>query len=290
MKRSIPVVFRLALFGLSLFPVSLRADPPDIIGSYRFPPLVSTIAPIGNLDYPLNVYGTFDFTRGWDYRGHPPTIVRYADFENVNAWAQNPFSLAPALSVDAIFNLSGLDGELLPAASIFDVYKFDGKNAAGDQVELFVSVLGPWLYLRGHTEFAEHPEQGWQMNAFAHERPFADFDEDGDVDAGDLTAWKERAGAWTGRNDADGDNFQTGDDFLYWQQQVGQSPPNPSDYDAGINASIAAAATAIPEPATLALLAAVVAVLASSARRARLPMRSAGPGPTPQLPDAISLP
>ena len=66
-------------------------------------------------------------------------------------------------------------------------------------------------------------------------------------------------------NDADGDDFQTGADFLYWQQQLGETPPNPADFDAAINAALAASATAIPEPATLTLLAAAV-LLASASR------------------------
>jgi len=268
MKRSFQPLSLIVAFATWFSPQLLCADPPDIIGSYRFAPRVSTIAPLGNSDFELNVYGTFDFVRGWDYRDDPPSIVRYADFENVRAWAQNPFSLAPPLDVDAIFNLSGLKGVELPTASIFEVFKFDGKNLDGDPVEVFVSVLGRWLYLRGHTEFVDHPDRGWRMNAFARQRPFADFDEDGDVDADDLNAWKERAGVWIGMNDADGDDFQTSADFLYWQQQLGEAPPNPAGFDAAINAALAASAAAIPEPATLTLLAA--AVLLASASRFRV--------------------
>jgi hypothetical protein len=257
MSKTLRLVF-ISLAGLVCCPERGAADPPDIIGSYRFAPRVSTIVPIGHPHSELNVYGTFDFIRGWEYVGNPPSIVRYADFENVRAWAQNPWSLAPPLHVDGIFNLSGLKGVQLPTASIFDVFKFDGKNIDGDKVELFASVLGRWLYLRGHTEFVDRPDRGWRMSALARQRPFADFDEDGDVDADDLKAWKERGGLWFGMNDADGDDFQTGADFLYWQQQFGETPPNPADFDAAINAALGATATAIPEPATLTLLAAAV--------------------------------
>ncbi|HEX6963342.1 MAG TPA: hypothetical protein VF175_15855 [Lacipirellula sp.] len=242
----------------------LRADPPDVIASYRFAPQISRIHLLGNPGHELNVYGTFDFTRGWEYHNNPPSIARYADFENVHAWAHNPLSLAPSLSVDAIFNLSGLKGVELPAASIFEVYKFAGKNHEGDDVEFFASVLGPWLYLRGQSTFANHPDHGWQMNAFARQRPFADFDEDGDVDAEDLAAWTERAGVWTGMNDANGDNFQTGADLLHWQQQLGETPPAAAAFEAAINAATASSATAIPEPHALTLLAAAAAALVSS--------------------------
>jgi hypothetical protein len=268
MKRSNQLVSLIVACGAWVAPLGLHADPPDTIGSYRFAPRLSSIVANGNPNYELNVYGTFDFIRGWEYRGDPPiSIVRYADFENVRAWAHNPLSLAPSLSVDAIFNLSGLEGVQLPTASIFDVYKFDGKNLDGDQVELFVSVLGSWLYLRGQTALRDHPDLGWRMNALVRERPFADFDETGNVNAEDLTAWKDRFGTWTGLNDADGDDFQTGADFLYWQRQLGETPPNPAAFDAAINAALGASATAIPEPATLTLLAA--AVLLASAFRFR---------------------
>ena len=268
MKRSLQLISSIVAFVAWLSPQAVFADPPDILGTYRFAPRISAIFQSGNPDYPLNVYGTFDFIRGWEYSGDPPSIFTYADFENVRAWAHNPLSLAPSLSLDAIFNLSGLKGEQLPTASIFDVYKFAGKNNAGDNVEFFVSVLGRWLYLRGHTEFVAHPDQGWRMNAFARQRPFADLDEDGDVDADDLTAWRDRAGTWVGMNDADGDDFQTATDFLYWQQQVGETAPNPADFDAAINAALAGSGTAIPEPATLALVAAAV-LLASASRYRR---------------------
>jgi hypothetical protein len=266
MKQSLQLICSIVAFATWLPPQELCADPPDIIGSYRFAPRVSAIAPVGYPDRELNVYGTFDFIRGWEYRDDPPSINRYADFENVQAWAQNPLSLAPPLDVDAIFNLSGLEGVALPSASIFEVFKFDGKNHHGDQVEIFASVLGRWLYLRGHTEVVDHPGQGWRMNALARQRPFADFDEDGDVDAEDLTAWTERAGVWSGMNDADGDDFQTGADFLYWQRHLGETPPNPADFEAAINAALASSTAAVPEPAALTLLGAAL-LLASASRR-----------------------
>ena len=274
MKQSFQPIGLIVAFCASLWPLGLHADPPEFTGSYRFAPRLSTIDPIRHPDYPgdeLNVYGTFDFLRGREYRDPPGAIVHYADFENVHAWAHNPLSLAPSLGLDGIFNLSGLDGVELPTMSIFQVYKFDGKNLSGDRVELFVSVLGRWLYLRGHTEFRDRPDQGWRMNAFARQRPFADFDEDGDVDAEDLAAWKDRSGVWFGMNDADGDDFQTGADFLHWQRQLGETPPNAAAFDAAISAALAASAAAVPEPATLTLLAAA-ALLAPFSRFRRRPL------------------
>src|SRR5687767_4263187 len=110
--------------GVLLSPLGLRADPPEFTGSYRFAPRLSTIDRIRHPDFSgdeLNVYGTFDFLRGREYRDPPGSIVHYAKFENVHAWAHNPLSLAPSIGLDGIFNLSGLDGVELPTMSIFQV-------------------------------------------------------------------------------------------------------------------------------------------------------------------------
>lgn len=59
-----------------------------------------------------------------------------------------------------------------------------------------------------------------------------DFDEDGDVDGGDLTAWQMAAGVtssaahWQG--DADNDGDADGADFLIWQRQFGSGVTPPS--------------------------------------------------------------
>jgi hypothetical protein len=67
----------------------------------------------------------------------------------------------------------------------------------------------------------------------------ADFDDDGDVDAADLTRWRNNVGP-NAMADADGDGDSDGNDFLMWQQQVG-------------GPSAVAAAAAVPEPACVVL-------------------------------------
>lgn len=71
----------------------------------------------------------------------------------------------------------------------------------------------------------------------------SDFDLDGDVDGDDFLAWQ--SGFGTGRlraeGDADRDGGVDGDDFLIWQKEFG-------------SVSGDAAATAVPEPASLTLL------------------------------------
>jgi glucose/arabinose dehydrogenase len=68
----------------------------------------------------------------------------------------------------------------------------------------------------------------------------ADFDEDGAVDAADLTAW-QAAFETSATGDADGDSDSDGADFLAWQRQLG-----------GGAATIAA--SAVPEPAAALLV------------------------------------
>jgi hypothetical protein len=71
-----------------------------------------------------------------------------------------------------------------------------------------------------------------------------DFQEDGDVDAADLTAWKTGFGTASGAmhalGDANGDGRVDGGDFLLWQRQVG-------------SVTNVAAAAPVPEPDSLLL-------------------------------------
>jgi hypothetical protein len=87
----------------------------------------------------------------------------------------------------------------------------------------------------------------------------ADFDEDGDVDAGDLAAWQLGYGTIADaehyRGDADGDGDVDGRDLLVWQQQFGGS-------------SLTAVAT-VPEPETAALVLGLISLVMSAGRGAR---------------------
>lgn len=85
----------------------------------------------------------------------------------------------------------------------------------------------------------------------------ADFNQDGNVDGVDLTAWKSGFGSGTtkAQGDADADGDVDGTDFLTWQRQFGQAP-----------ATIATGA--VPEPAS-ALLAGFGLAAFSVVRRRR---------------------
>lgn len=69
-----------------------------------------------------------------------------------------------------------------------------------------------------------------------------DFDEDGDVDGGDLGAWQLGFGTPTGaphyQGDANADGTVDGSDFLVWQRQLGMAPA-------------ASMQTLVPEPASV---------------------------------------
>jgi hypothetical protein len=88
----------------------------------------------------------------------------------------------------------------------------------------------------------------------------ADFDNDGDVDAGDLAAWKGAYGnGFTADADQDGDS--DGADFLTWQRELGGS---------------GGAAVAVPEPAALIPLGCSVAAFMPLHRRLRTRRQSRG--------------
>jgi hypothetical protein len=82
----------------------------------------------------------------------------------------------------------------------------------------------------------------------------ADFDLDGDVDGDDFLLWQSSFGP-SALGDADADGDTDGDDFLVWQTQFG-------------NAS-GGAGTAIPEPASLAMLASIALAISSMGRRSQ---------------------
>jgi hypothetical protein len=84
--------------------------------------------------------------------------------------------------------------------------------------------------------------------------PDADFDNDGDVDATDLTTWSTNFGSTTATDasgDADGDNDVDGADFLEWQRQL----------------TGAGGVAAVPEPGGTSLLLTVLALGSTRRRR-----------------------
>jgi hypothetical protein len=81
-----------------------------------------------------------------------------------------------------------------------------------------------------------------------------DFDGDGKVDGLDLEVWKGAFATHTAGADANGDGDSDGDDFLVWQQNLGTGVPS-------------GGSAAVPEPASLGLIAAAAAMFAGRRRR-----------------------
>lgn len=247
-----------------------NGDPPDLIRRYRFLPRHSALEQMGGfagVDVRYTVYGRFDLVTGWEYQydPRPISIHPFAKFENVEASASHPLLDSMPLDLDQVLNLSGLKGGQLPVAAPFDVFKFEGTTNDGSTVNLYASLIGRWLYLRGGTE----PPAGsadfftYRLNAMARQTPFADFNQDEAVDGRDLTTWAKHFGPapvatddLLSLGDANSDGDVDGADFLLWQQQAGETPPEMASLDGMLNAALATvpAVSNVPEPATAKLV------------------------------------
>jgi hypothetical protein len=109
------------------------------------------------------------------------------------------------------------------------------------------------MYMRGQTTPVAIDGTKYRIRALAHERPFADFNDDGVVDGEDLARWKAPAG-------------HLNSNFLLWQRQFGEAPPLEAEFEAAI-AAASANESGIPEPTTLSLVAAGAVLLASFRHR-----------------------
>ncbi|RIK83440.1 MAG: hypothetical protein DCC67_05935 [Planctomycetota bacterium] len=243
---------------------------PDLRRHYHFVPRLSRVVQTGGIagvHIEYRVIGKYDLitaSRPWSGT---------ARFENAEAWGSIISPLpAPAvvLDVDEAFNLEGLKGEQLPVAAPFDVFRFTGETADGSSVQLFASMLGRWMYLRGETT----PPKGsadffeYQLRALARQRPFADFNGDGVVDRNDLEHWAAPSSSGAPQAaelaDANDDLLSDGADFLDWQRQYGETAPDVSHADALLSSLLASGSPAVagvPEPATAVLALAALAAL-----------------------------
>jgi hypothetical protein len=121
------------------------------------------------------------------------------------------------------------------------------------------------------SETGGGPSAPINFYSFGPPRDAADFDGDGDVDANDLAVWQTHSGI-DGWADADLDGDSDGEDFLVWQRRLSAAPTQ----------------SAVPEPASAALILAAVISAAATRRRstasprgpsimiARLPRRPGG--------------
>ncbi|QEG37817.1 hypothetical protein [Bythopirellula goksoeyrii] len=252
---------------LSLGLQSASAQPPDLLRSYRFIPRLSTLHQTGGLigtDFHMPISGPYDFITGYQGSDSPlPSLNPYAQFANVEATVQHPFYMEPH-NIDNFLNLSGLDGTPVhhgPHGLV--VYHFSGFDSQESRVDLHVATFRRWMFMRGGTEPLCCDFFGYDIKAIARQIPYGDFDDDGNVGASDLAAWQSG-------HDAAG-NVLGGRDFLSWQRSYGETAPSIGEFDAMLDAALVAsgnaAISAIPEPASLILIAGFAMALVNARRR-----------------------
>jgi hypothetical protein len=262
------VVLVLAAIGWSAT-ASQAQSPPEFLDHYRLLPRLSTLHQTGGIagfDLRYRLLGKYDFRHGIGW-------AATASFQNAEIWgsiiSDGP-TIAIVIDVDEILNLEGLKGEALPVAAPFDVYKFTGETSDGSRVQLFASVIGPWMYVRGGTMAppgsADYFE--YDLRMVARSRPFADFNGDGVVNAADYTVLRNSEGL-SGAGTAGADDVTAGAGYADWKEQFGETIPDFAAIDSMMTAAAAGfgAASVVPEPTAIGLAILGGVLLASGQRR-----------------------
>jgi hypothetical protein len=241
---------------------SLAQDPSSILQHYRVVPRQSILHQTGGIagrDLSYRLLGKYDFFAGVATNTGP-------SFENAEIWGSpigSPLAAAYVIDVDRILNLEGLKGEQLPVLSPFDVYRFRGLTSDGSSIELFASVFGPWMYVRGGTQ--PPPSSAdyfkYQLQMTARNGPFADFNGDGVVDSADYALLRKGA--------ANTDGLTAGASLADWRQQFGETVPDMAALDAMLSAAVESSMTtgSIPEPACITLISCGALLLVCLRRR-----------------------
>ncbi|MCA9235948.1 MAG: PEP-CTERM sorting domain-containing protein [Planctomycetales bacterium] len=129
--------------------------------------------------------------------------------------------------------------------SLGTLFKTEASGGTEDLTFKYL-VTGDTTFSEGVVEFRSFDAPGFLS---------ADFNQDTQVDGGDLTAWESAFGNGAGA-DANNDGKSDGADFLIWQRQFGLS---------SATAAAVGAAGAVPEPATLCLVS--LAIVGAALRR-----------------------
>jgi hypothetical protein len=156
-----------------------------------------------------------------------------------------------ASGVNTFLNWYNSSGALIgtdDGIGVGDLPEIAGVIPANGQLTFAVTGFGDQLATGAHTEGGAYTVRVSLPTVLT-----ADFDHNGTVDAADLAIWKANVGQNTA-GDSDLDFDTDGADFLAWQRQLGSS-------------SAAAALHAVPEPATLAVLALGASAAAAAVRR-----------------------
>jgi hypothetical protein len=246
--------------------LSCAQDPVDVLRHFRLIPRLSTLHSTGaeGPDMRYRLIGEYDFRHGRDW-------PIKASFENAEIWGSAISDLptpAIVLDVDELLNLQGLQGEALPVAAPFDVYRFQGTTSDGSSVDLFASVLGPWMFVRGSTEpppIIDFPTHRFQW--VARSRPFADLNGDGVVDTADFVVLRRAESQRLGiGSEEDG---TAGVSYADWSQQFGETLPDFGAMEAAMSSAMASVAgAAVPEPSVSVALLGAISVAVFGRRRA----------------------
>jgi hypothetical protein len=291
MKRCVLVALTF-VGGLLQFAASAAAQdlsPSSVKRHYRFLPRVSRLIeadPVFDPPIPWIVLGEFDFL-AWP--PHPAALVPAPHFANVDAWASHPM-LAISVDLDGVVNLTGMAGRQLngswpPQPDLVEIFQFKGDDGNGYPADVFVARAGRWIYMRGEN----HPDAAptghwpfrskWILKGIARQTPFPDFNRSEVVDGDDLIKWAQGFGDALNpilardRGDADEDGDVDGLDFLNWQRDLGDAAPSFEYFDAAIEAAIASAVAAVPEPNASLLIAMGLATFAARRRVGRASAR-----------------
>lgn len=261
-----------AFVGMTWATAALADSPdatiPDILRNYRFISSRSTVEvsgglPVFSVDW--NVAGKFGLASGYDGLLTPtstPTLSGHASFVDVDAYMFHPLSAGPAsaiaIDLDRTLNLSGLKGTFKVPGDIH----FTGEDGQGIPINLEAVLKGPLLHLTGATlpvpTCASCGINMYKVDALAVVGPYADINLDGVVNDADWRILTSNIGPKTGatfeQGDIDGNGVVDGTDLLLWQRSLGAAT-SLSEFS-----NLSASGSAVPEPATLTLAAAILAI------------------------------
>jgi hypothetical protein len=269
------------LIALLVAPPAAAADPLvrldfRILRNYRFIPSRSTLHVTGGfagVDWELAVAGKFGVVTGFESGitcaaiGCPlPPYFPFAQFVDVDATAINPKAMGPmpwpGWDLDDTLNLSGLTGTFRPADP--NHLLFHGEDGQGVPIKIEAVIRGPLIHLSGVND-PDCPGCadffGYKFDAFGYLSPHADVNLDGTVDAADYVMWRKSAGQLASGGGANDGSATDPGDYDAWSTYFGDVV----DFSAFDEASFSA--TAVPEPATVAMLLLGLALSLSIRRR-----------------------